>query len=96
MIKDNPETADIPVILATAHAMEGDRERFLQQSKADDYLAKPIVVQGELVKKVNDFIRKREEEVNARGASLREGGGEGTNVVDAERPAPKDQPIEER
>jgi len=62
LIKENAETAEIPVILATAHAMEGDRERFLEQSKADDYLAKPIVDQEELVAKVNSFIRKKEEE----------------------------------
>jgi len=33
----------IPVILATAHAMRGDREKFLSESGASGYVAKPII-----------------------------------------------------
>jgi len=33
----------VPVLLATAHAMRGDAERLLEESGADDYVAKPIV-----------------------------------------------------
>jgi CheY-like chemotaxis protein len=43
MLKANPQTASLPVILVTAHAMEGDRENFLKQSGADGYISKPIV-----------------------------------------------------
>ncbi len=43
MLKQNPQTADLPVILVTAHAMQGDRENFLKQSGADDYISKPVV-----------------------------------------------------
>jgi two-component system cell cycle response regulator DivK len=43
ILKANPETADLPVILVTAHAMEGDRENFLKQSRADGYISKPVV-----------------------------------------------------
>ena len=43
MIKSDPATAHIPVLLATAHAMRGDAERLLRESGADAYIAKPIV-----------------------------------------------------
>lgn len=43
MLKSNPDTAYLPIILVTAHAMEGDRENFLQQSGADGYISKPVV-----------------------------------------------------
>ncbi len=43
MLKANPQTAGVPVILVTAHAMDGDRENFLNQSGADGYISKPVV-----------------------------------------------------
>ncbi len=43
MLKQDPQTANLPVILVTAHAMQGDRENFLKQSGADDYISKPVV-----------------------------------------------------
>jgi CheY-like chemotaxis protein len=42
LLKADPATAGIPVILATAHAMTGDRERFLAETGAEHYLSKPI------------------------------------------------------
>jgi two-component system cell cycle response regulator DivK len=60
-LKDDPLTADVPVILATAHVMRGDRERFLAASKADDYVSKPILDQAGLVEKVNQFIQRKKE-----------------------------------
>jgi two-component system cell cycle response regulator DivK len=43
MLKADPATSDLPVILVTAHAMQGDRENFLQQSGADGYISKPVI-----------------------------------------------------
>jgi CheY-like chemotaxis protein len=43
ILKGNPLTAKVPIILVTAHAMQGDRETFLQESGADGYISKPVV-----------------------------------------------------
>ena len=43
MLKADPQTANLPIILVTAHAMEGDRETFLKQSGANGYISKPVV-----------------------------------------------------
>jgi two-component system, cell cycle response regulator DivK len=43
MLKEDPQTATLPIILVTAHAMEGDRESFLQQSGANGYISKPVI-----------------------------------------------------
>lgn len=42
LLKANPATARIPVVLATAHAMFGDRERFIAETGAEHYISKPI------------------------------------------------------
>jgi CheY-like chemotaxis protein len=43
MLKSEPATAGIPVVLATAHAMRGDDEKLIAESGADGYVSKPIV-----------------------------------------------------
>jgi two-component system, cell cycle response regulator DivK len=52
MLKADPKTASLPVILVTAHAMQGDRENFLQQSGADDYISKPVVDHQQFIDQV--------------------------------------------
>ncbi len=56
-LREMPECANLPVILLTAHAMKGDRERLLFSSGANDYVAKPIVDQQGLVSLVKRHIR---------------------------------------
>lgn len=46
----------LPVLLATAHAMSGDRERYLETSGADGYLEKPVYDSAILVEKVRSLI----------------------------------------
>jgi CheY-like chemotaxis protein len=48
----------IPILLATAHAMEGDRQRLLTASGADAYLEKPIYDPQVLVRKVEQLMGK--------------------------------------
>lgn len=52
MLKANPQTANVPVILVTASVMEGDRENFLKLSGADGYIPKPIIDQQEFVAQI--------------------------------------------
>jgi CheY-like chemotaxis protein len=46
----------LPILIATAHAMAGDRERLLGASGADDYVEKPIFDAQELVDKVRSML----------------------------------------
>ncbi|WP_257308918.1 response regulator [Geothrix fuzhouensis] len=42
LLKQDETTRRIPVLLATAHAMFGDREKYLELTGAEGYIAKPI------------------------------------------------------
>ena len=58
MLKADPTTAGVPVMLATAHAMFGDRERFMKETGAEGYLAKPIHDPDAFMYAINQVIRK--------------------------------------
>lgn len=56
LLKEDPQTAGIPVLLATAHAMRGDEQRFLIESGADDYVSKPVMDHAAFVVQVKRWI----------------------------------------
>ncbi|MCL1469605.1 response regulator [Argonema antarcticum] len=58
MLKSDPQTANLPIILVTAHAMEGDRENFLKQSGADGYISKPVVDHQQFVDQIMALLPK--------------------------------------
>ena len=53
-IKNAEETKEIPIIVLTAHAMAGDREKALEAG-ADEYDTKPIEFKR-LLGKIKDFL----------------------------------------
>lgn len=57
ILKEDAKTSHIPIILVTAHAMQGDKENFLSQSGADGYISKPIVDHQDFVDRVKSVIR---------------------------------------
>ena len=56
MLKADPKTKDLPIILVTAHAMAGDKEAFLEQSGADGYISKPVVDHQEFVAQIKKLL----------------------------------------
>jgi len=58
LLKADPRTASVPVILATAHAMRGDAESLMRESGADDYVAKPIVDHAAFIAQVRRFLKE--------------------------------------
>lgn len=58
MLKADPQTAHLPIILVTAHAMEGDRENFLTQSGANAYISKPVIDHQQFVEQIKALLPK--------------------------------------
>ena len=56
LIRQIPEGKSLPILLATAHAMEGDRQRLLAASGANAYLEKPIYDPKVLIDKVHEIV----------------------------------------
>ncbi len=54
--RKTPAGSNLPNLLATAHAMEGDRERHLSASGANAYLEKPIYDPNVLINKIKGLV----------------------------------------
>ena len=58
ILKADTKTNHIPIILVTAHAMQGDKESFLSQSGANGYICKPVIDHQGFVDTVNGAVNK--------------------------------------
>ena len=56
LLKKDEITRHVPVLLATAHAMFGDREKYLELTGAEGYIAKPIIDPAALIEAVKAVI----------------------------------------
>ena len=57
-IRADPYLRELPVIALTAHAMTGDRERYLEQG-FNHYVAKPIVDDADLLEAIARLLQPR-------------------------------------
>ncbi|GLH66699.1 response regulator [Geothrix edaphica] len=56
LLKQDEATRRVPVLLATAHAMFGDREKYLELTGAEGYISKPIHDPSTLIEAVKSVI----------------------------------------
>ena len=56
LIRQTPAGKNLPILLATAHAMEGDRQRLLNASGSNGYLEKPVYDPKTLISKVESLL----------------------------------------
>jgi len=56
LIRQTSAGKKLPILLATAHAMEGDRQRLLTASGASAYIEKPIYDPNVLISKIQSLL----------------------------------------
>jgi len=79
---ENERGGRVPIVAMTAHAMKGDRERFLQ-SGMDEYISKPVS-QERLREVVRTFGSPSGDVRTERGASAAPSGGSAATTFDGE------------
>lgn len=60
MLKANPQTANLPIILVTANGGDHDREYFLSKSGADGYIPKPVIDHNAFVEEIKAKLSGQE------------------------------------
>lgn len=60
ILKSNPITAKIPILLVTAHAMDGDAEHLLNNSGADGYISKPVIDHQQFIEQIFRAMENQE------------------------------------
>ena len=65
LLKSDPQTADIPVILITAYAMLSEQQHLVEVSQADDFFAKPITDYEALLGAITKLQEARQQRVKS-------------------------------
>lgn len=58
LLKTQPQTANIPIILVTAYALVNEQHYFLKTSKADSFYAKPILDFDAFLEELSQLVKK--------------------------------------